>query len=491
MSQAAARYLIAPEAKPAFARYARLHEDRARGRHVVLAPERAYEIDAISLAVLRLIDGEKPVGAIAADLAAQYSAPLDLVTRDVTALLQGLADKRLLREGPDAFAPPPLSALAQSYCASSGGPAGLLAELTHRCPLQCPYCSNPLELERANVELSAGEWGETFRQAASIGALQLHLSGGEPTLRRDLEEILTHAVEAGLYTNLITAGVTLDRARLETFAQIGLDHVQLSIQDVDAASADRISHYEGGFEKKRAFAAWVRQLGMGLTINAPIHRHNIDRLPQIIDFAVEVCAQRIEVAHIQYYAWANLNRAALIPTREKFLETVRIVDEAKARLKGVLNFDFVIHDHYATRPKTCTGGWGRSIVVVTPSGKALPCHAAQTLPGLVFDDVRMRPLGEIWRDGEAFNAFRGTSWMKEPCRSCDRREIDFGGCRCQAMAATGDPFATDPACELSPAHGAFSGLALSEAYVASPPFVYRRPGGGAAAPRAELESAET
>lgn len=482
------RYILAPEAKPAFTRFSRLHEDRARARIVVLAPERAYEIDAISLAVLRLVDGEASVASISARLAAQFSAPLDVVTRDVTALLQGLADKRLLREGPDAFAPPPLSDKAKTYGAFTGGPAGLLAELTHRCPLQCPYCSNPLELERASAELSAAEWGETFAQAAAIGALQLHLSGGEPTLRRDLEEILKHAVEAGLYTNLITAGVTLERARLENLARIGLDHVQLSIQDVEPASADRISHYEGGFAKKRKLAFQVRELGLALTINAPIHRHNIDRLPQIIDFAVEVGAQRIEVAHIQYYAWAEANRAALIPTREKFLKTVEIVDGAKARLKGVLNFDFVIHDHYATRPKACTGGWGRSIMVVTPSGKALPCHAAQTLPGLVFDNVRDRELGDIWRSGAAFNAFRGTTWMKEPCRSCERREIDFGGCRCQAMAMTGDPFATDPACHLSQDHTRFAGLALTEASAESPPFIYRRPGGAPTRRAAETEA---
>ena len=482
---ASERYVIAPERKPAFTRFARLHEDRVRERHVVLAPERAYEIDPISLAVLRLLDGERTVGTIAAELAARFDAPQDVVLRDVTHLLQGLADKRLLQEGPDAFAPPPLSERARSYAPFAGGPAGLLAELTHRCPLQCPYCSNPLDLERANAELTADEWGETFRGAAAIGALQLHLSGGEPTLRRDLEEILAQAVEAGLYTNLITAGVTLTRERLEKLAEIGLDHVQLSIQDVEPANADRISCYEGGVARKRAVALWARELGMGLTINAPIHRQNIDHLAQIIDFAVAVGAQRIEVAHIQYYAWAEKNRAALIPTREKFLDSVGLVEEAKARLKGVLNFDFVIHDHYATRPKTCTGGWGRSIIVVTPSGRALPYHAAQTLPGLVFDDVRKRDLGDIWRNGSAFNAFRGTEWMKEPCRSCERREIDLGGCRCQAMAVTGDPFATDPACHLSPDHARFAALAEAEALRPPPPFFYRRMG---AAARADSEA---
>ena len=474
MSQTSARYLIDSESRPAFERWARLHNDRARSRSVVLAPERAYEIDAISLAVLREMDGLKTVSEIARELSARYGAPLDVVSRDVIHLLQGLSDKRLLRERPSPFCAPPPSTRAQGYEPFVGGPTGLLAELTHRCPLQCPYCSNPIELERANVELTAGEWGDAFRRAAEIGALQLHLSGGEPTVRKDLEEILAFAVDAGLYTNLITSGVTLTRDRLEGLAEIGLDHVQLSIQDVEPDNAERISHYEGGFERKRRVANWTRELGMGLTINAPMHRQNIAHLPQIIDFAVQSGAQRIEVAHIQYYAWALKNRAALIPTRAAFLGTVGIVEEAKARLKGVLNFDFVIHDHYASRPKACTGGWGRSIVAVTPSGKALPCHAAQTIPGLVFDDVRKRDLADIWRNGPAFNAFRGTDWMREPCRSCERREIDFGGCRCQAMAAIGDPNATDPACHLSPAHETFAKLGETEAEAPAPAFIYRR-----------------
>jgi pyrroloquinoline quinone biosynthesis protein E len=471
------RYLIGSQSKPAFERFARLHEDRPRQRFVVLAPERAYEIDAISLAVLREIDGRKTVADVVVKLAAQYGAPTEIVARDVANLLQGLSDKRLLRDGPSPFAPPPLSAQAQSHAPFAGGPAGLLAELTHRCPLQCPYCSNPLEMERANVEMSAQEWGALFRRAGEIGAFQLHLSGGEPTLRKDLEEILRHAVEAGLYTNLITSGVTLTRERLQTLAEIGLDHVQLSIQDVEPENADRISHYEGGVAKKRDVARWTGEFGMGLTINAPMHRQNIAHLPRIIDFAVETGAQRIEVAHIQYYAWALKNRAALIPTREIFLGTVGIVDEAKERLKGVLNFDFVIHDHYASRPKACTGGWGRSIVAVTPSGKALPCHAAQTIPGLVFDDVRTRDLADIWRNGAAFEAYRGTGWMQEPCRTCEKREIDWGGCRCQAMATVGDPAATDPACQLSPAHADFARLGEVEAAAPAPAFVYRRMGG--------------
>lgn len=477
----AGRYVIGPDSRPAFARYARLHEDRARGRTVALAPERAYELDPVGVIVLSALDGRISVRDLSAKLAEQYAAPVEVIARDVTALLQGLSDKRLLREGPDPFSPPAQSDFARSITRHDGGPAGLLAELTHRCPLQCPYCSNPIELERANAELSAEQWGETFRQAAAIGALQLHLSGGEPTARRDLEQILAFAVEAGLYTNLITSAVLLTKDRLARLAEIGLDHVQVSIQDVVADNADRISAYEDGVSKKYNVARWTREFGLGLTINAPMHRQNIAHLPQIIDFAVEVDAQRIEIAHIQYYAWAQLNRAALIPTRENFLETVEIVDAAKKQLLGVLNFDFVIHDHYASRPKTCTGGWGKSIIAVTPSGKALPCHAAQTLPGLIFDNVRDKHLGEIWREGVAFNAYRGTGWMKEPCRSCDRREIDYGGCRCQAMAISGDPAAVDPACELSPDHARFAAYAETESQAPSPAFTYRRYGGASLA----------
>jgi pyrroloquinoline quinone biosynthesis protein E len=329
-------------------------------------------------------------------------------------------------------------------------------------------------MERASAEMSAEAWGEVFRQAAAAGVIQLHLSGGEPTARRDLPDILAHAVDAGLYTNLITAGVLLTEPMLAQLAGIGLDHVQLSIQDVEAESADRISGYKGGFAKKSDVARWARELGLGLTINAPMHRHNIARLPQIIDFALRNGAQRIEIAHVQYYAWAQKNRAALIPTREAFLETVEIVEAARARLEGVMAFDFVIHDPYAKFPKACMGGWARSIVAVTPSGLALPCQPAPTLPGLSFDNVRERGFADIWLNGQAFQAFRGEDWMKDPCRACDRRKIDFGGCRCQAFAVTGDANATDPACHLSPHHESFAALAEQEAARPSPEFVYRR-----------------
>lgn len=365
-------------------------------------------------------------------------------------------------------------AQASPTCARS--PLGLLAELTHRCPLQCPYCSNPLELERVNSELTTAEWQNVLRQAGEIGVLQMHLSGGEPCVRQDLEQILEAAVEAGLYTNLITSGVTLTRERLEGLVKIGLDHVQLSIQDVDGANADRISGYKGGKEKKHDVARWVKELGLPLTLNAVVHRHNIENLDKMIDYAVEIGAGRIEVAHTQYYAWALKNRAALIPTREQFYKTVKIVEEAKQRLKGILVFDFVVHDHYAIRPKPCMGGWAKNLMTVTPSGRALPCHASETIKGLQFDNVKDKPLSDIWLNGHAFQAYRGTDWMKEPCKTCDRREIDWGGCRCQALAMTGDAANTDPTCDKSEYHAAFRDLAEKESRQPSPPFHYRRMG---------------
>ena len=272
---------------------------------MILAPERAYELDQIAVAVLRLCDGRRSVADIANALARTYLAPVEAIALDIVKMLQDLADKRILRDGRDRFARPPVSQTAVSYAPFAQGPAGLLAELTHRCPLQCPYCSNPIELERANAELSADEWGDVFRQAAAMGVLQLHLSGGEPTARRDLDEILARGVEAGLYTNLITAGVLITEEGLSRLAAIGLDHVQVSVQDVVSENADRISRYQGGVTKKRDVARWAHELGLGLTVNAPIHRQNIDHLPAIIDFAVEVGAQRLEVAHVQYYGWAQ------------------------------------------------------------------------------------------------------------------------------------------------------------------------------------------
>jgi PqqA peptide cyclase len=366
-----------------------------------------------------------------------------------------------------------VSGTSPALCASA--PVGLLAELTHRCPLQCSYCSNPLELERVNKELTTAEWVSVMEQAGAMGILQVHLSGGEPTARKDLEEIVSAAAKAGLYTNLITAAVTLTRPGLEELVERGLDHVQISFQDVDAENAERIGAYPGATQKKLDVAHWVTELGLPLTINAPIHRQNIHNVPRYVELALELGAQRLEIAHVQYYGWAYLNRAALIPTYDETLQSIEFVERERERLKGVLTIDMVVPDYYAKRPKPCMGGWGKGFMNITPAGKVLPCHAAETIKHLSFDNVKDRKLLDIWLNSDAFNAFRGTEWMKEPCRSCAFREIDFGGCRCQAMAITGDARNTDPACALSPYHGEMVALARAEAAKEPPPFVYRNP----------------
>jgi len=306
-----------------------------------------------------------------------------------------------------------------------------------------------------------------------MGILQVHLSGGEPTARKDLEDIVKAAADAGLYTNLITAAVNVKRERLENLQELGLDHVQVSVQDVTPEGADRIGAFKNALEKKLEFARWVTELGMPLTINAPIHRHNIHNVPRYIDLAVELGAQRIEIAHAQYYGWAFLNRSALIPTYEETVASIEYVEAARERLKGVLTIDMVVPDYYAKRPKPCMGGWGKGFMNITPAGKVLPCHAAESIPDLAFDSVRDKKLLDIWMDSEAFNAFRGTDWMKEPCKSCAFKEVDFGGCRCQAMAITKDPRNTDPACSLSPYHNEMVKIAKQEAARPSTEFVYR------------------
>ncbi len=352
-------------------------------------------------------------------------------------------------------------------------PLAILAELTHRCPLRCPYCSNPVELARAREELSGAEWIDLLRQAARLGVLQAHLSGGEPTARKDLEEIVAAAREAGIYTNLITSAVLIDRGRIEALAAAGLDHVQISFQDSEPGPADRIGGYPGGHAKKLEAAGCVRAAGLPLTVNLVVHRQNLGHLGAMIEMAEALDARRIEVAHVQYYGWGLVNRAALAPTRAQVTAADAVVAEARRRLDGRITIDYVVPDYYARRPKPCMGGWARQFLTVTPVGKVLPCHAAESIPGLRFDSVRERPLAEIWEGSEAFNRFRGTGWMPEPCRSCDRREIDWGGCRCQAFALTGDAGATDPACALSPLHGGIVALAEGESAAGEDKFLYR------------------
>ncbi len=357
-------------------------------------------------------------------------------------------------------------------------PVGLLAELTHRCPLGCPYCSNPPALDPRADELDTAGWKDIFSQAAALGVLHAHLSGGEPAARRDLVEIVAHCAKIGLYTNLITSGVGLTETLVKELADAGLDHAQLSIQDSEAQSADRIAGYAGAFARKQAAAEWITQAGLPLTVNAVIHRANVERAGKMVEFAVRLGARRVEVAHTQYYGWAMINRAALMPTAAQAEAAIAEVEALKKTYSGVIVIDHVIPDYHARYPKACMGGWGKRGLNVTPSGRALPCHAAETIPGLEFWNTRDHSLEDIWLHSPAFNAFRGTDWMREPCRSCERQTIDYGGCRCQALALAGDAREADPVCHLSPHHGkvvAIGAIAAGgEALARAPDYVYRR-----------------
>jgi PqqA peptide cyclase len=358
----------------------------------------------------------------------------------------------------------------ETRASSPPHPIGMLAELTHRCPLGCPYCSNPLSLDARERELDTQTWSRVFREAAALGVLHVHLSGGEPGARRDLVQITAAAHASGLYTNLITSAVGINPTRLAELADIGLDHVQISIQDSEPTSADHIANYQGAFARKKELAAAVVRLKIPLTVNAVVHRSNIDHIGFMVDLAIELGASRIEIAHVQYYGWALRNRAALMPTAEQTAASVKTVEELRQRHRGEIVIDSVAPDYYARFPKPCVGGWGRRSLNVTPAGKVLPCHAAETIPELEFWSVRDHSLADIWISSPAFNAFRGTAWMKEPCRNCARRDVDFGGCRCQALALAGDVRAADPVCHLSPLHDRVVALAATRE---DAPYAYR------------------
>ncbi len=353
-------------------------------------------------------------------------------------------------------------------------PLAMLAELTHRCPLACPYCSNPLELTGRAAELSTEVWADIFRQAADLGVLQLHLSGGEPAARTDLVDLVIAAREAGLYTNLITSGIGLTRKRLEALDTAGLDHIQLSVQGVTADVADRIGGYKGGFARKMHIAEHIARLGLPLTLNAVMHRENLDYLEATLEMAVRLGARRIEVACVQFQGWALKNRAALQPRRDQVERAKTIIAEAMVTYAGQMVIDFVPPDYYSDYPKACMGGWGSTGLNVAPDGKVLPCHAAETIPELEFQFVPDVALAEIWYEGPAFNAFRGTDWMPDLCQSCERRDIDFGGCRCQAMALAGNARATDPVCKKSPDRPMLDALLAEEAAGEAAAFTYRR-----------------
>jgi pyrroloquinoline quinone biosynthesis protein E len=330
-------------------------------------------------------------------------------------------------------------------------PYTLVAELTHRCPLACGYCSNPLELARAAAELDTATWQRVVGEAAALGVLQANLTGGEPLVRDDLEAVVEAARAHGLYTNLITSGIPLPRERLQRLADAGLDSLQLSVQDTDRDGATWICGRDG-LRAKLEVAEAARALRLPLTLNVVLHRGNIGRVAAFVALAEEIGAERLELANTQYLGWALANREALLPSAAALAEARVVAEAARERLRGRIEILFVRPDYHAGRPRACMDGWARRYIVVAPDGLALPCHQATSIAGLRFENVRERGLGEIWNDSPGFRAFRGEGWMPEPCKSCDERGRDFGGCRCQAFALAGDAAATDPACALSPRH---------------------------------------
>ncbi|GHG86948.1 pyrroloquinoline quinone biosynthesis protein PqqE [Streptomyces lanatus] len=351
-------------------------------------------------------------------------------------------------------------------------PWALLAELTHRCPLRCGYCSNPVELVGRSTELTAGEWAGVFRQAADLGVVQTHLSGGEPLLRRDLPDIVAAAERAGLYTQLVTSGVGLGERRLDELVAAGLHSVQLSVQHADPDASDRIAGARSFAAKERA-ARLIRAAGLPFGLNIVLHRTNIDALDDLIALGVAWGADRIELAHTQFHGWALRNRATLLPTRNQVDRARTTLTRWRERPGPAPELIWVTPDHIDGVAKPCMGGWGALSLTVAPDGTVLPCPAAAALPGLDPPNVRDRQLDWIWRESRAFNAYRGDSWMRDPCRSCGLSSTDHGGCRCQAFALTGDATRTDPACRLSPDHALIRDLVDSPRPAATPVHAYR------------------
>ena len=332
-----------------------------------------------------------------------------------------------------------------------GQPLWLLAELTYRCPLHCVFCYNPVQLKQASSELTTAEWVEVMRQPRQLGAAQLGFSGGEPLVRDDLEELVQEAHRLGYYTNLITSGVGLTPARAQRLKDAGLDHVQLSFQDSTRELNDFLSHTTT-FELKKKVAQTIKAHDWPMVMNCVLHRHNLPHVGQIIEMALDLGAEYLELANVQYYGWAWVNRDHLMPTRAQLQEAEAVVQGWRERIGKQCRLLFVVPDYFEERPKACMNGWGSVFLSIAPDGLAMPCHNARDLPGLQLPSVREQPIADIWQRSQAFNAYRGQDWMQEPCRSCDERYKDFGGCRCQAFMVTGDAAATDPVCSKSPQH---------------------------------------
>ena len=367
---------------------------------------------------------------------------------------------------------------AQAY-ATVGPPLWLLAELTYRCPLHCAFCYNPLDFAATEQELGTDDWLRVLREARAAGSVQCGFSGGEPLLRDDLEMLVAEAHRLGFYTNLLTSGVGLTAERAAALKAAGLDHIQLSFQDSTRELNDFLSHTRT-FDLKQRVAGLIKGNGWPMVMNCVIHRLNIDYIDRIIEMALELGAEYLELANSQYYSWALLNRDQLLPSRAQVERAERITNEYRAKFGDRIRIFFVVPDYHETRPKKCMNGWGNVFLTVTPDGTALPCHTAKMLPGPAFPNVREMSVREIWYDSEGFNRYRGDAWMKDPCRSCPDKEKDLGGCRCQAYLLAGDPAAADPVCDKSPAHAVVAeALAAAEGpdrpRINASPLVFRDP----------------
>ena len=362
--------------------------------------------------------------------------------------------------------------MAGSESYPKGSPRWLLAELTYRCPLQCPYCSNPIDYAKHSDELSTEEWIRVFTEARRMGAVQLGLSGGEPLTRKDLVTLVGKARELGYYTNLISSGYGLDEEKILKLKQAGLDHIQISIQAPEAQLNNFLAGTDS-FEEKKRVAHLIKAHGYPMVLCVVIHRHNIHLMKDILEMAIELQADYLELANTQYYGWAHINRAALLPTKEQFEIAETIAQDYKARLEGKMKIYYVVPDYYEDRPKACMNGWGTTFLTVAPDGVALPCHEARILPGLDCPSVRDYSLKEIWEESPAFNRFRNFDWMQEPCKSCPEKSKDFGGCRCQAYLMTGDPDATDPVCSKSPQRNVVTAAIQEAQTVIDQPLIFR------------------
>jgi PqqA peptide cyclase len=467
----------------------RLCYDQIRGQTALLHPEGVALLNATAAATLALADGKTSVTRITQALSGQFRGVRE---EDILSLLCRLEEARLVALAPSDPSPPPVAAArpvteragpvtrpapgdltlptARAHGPSPALPLGMLAELTHRCPLHCPYCSNPLELTAAAAELPTSAWLDVFGQARRLGVLQVHLSGGEPLLRRDLEPLAAGARSLGMYVNLVTSGLGLSAVRARALAGAGVDHVQLSLQGAQSAAADRVAGAKA-HERKLQAAAAVRSAGMVLTINVVLHRGNATDIEALAELAASLGADRLELAHAQYYGWALANRSSLLPTASQVARAEAMVRAARARHPHMAII-YVASDYYEKTPKPCMNGWGSRQLTIAPDGTVLPCPAATVIRGLNPPNIGDAPLARIWAESPAFTRFRGTSWLPEPCRSCPAREADFGGCRCQAYQLLGDASATDPVCQYSPRRHTVD-AAIAAASEIPQPLIYR------------------